>query len=106
VNGEVNPVLFHATLITMGVTTFSFVFSAFFYYGSSLGGRVDDPERVTYARNGDRMWLLGYSLLFLVPSLILFTVRLVAVGAVWLVLWLVYVVFVARYFPRVVTRQK
>ena len=106
VNGEVNPLLFHATLMTMGVTTFSFVFSAFLYYGSSLGGRIEDAERARYARNGDRMWLLGYSLLFLVPSLILFTVRLVAVGAVWLVLWLVYVVFVARYFPRVVTRQK
>ena len=105
-NGEVNPLLFHATLITMGVTTFSFVFSAFLYYGSSLVGRIDDPARATYARNGDRMWLLGYSLLFLVPSLILFTVRLVAVGAVWLVLWLVYMVFVARYFPRVITQPK
>jgi hypothetical protein len=40
-------------------------------------------------------------MLFLAPSLILFTIGLLAVGSVWLVLWLVYLVFVSRYFPRV-----
>ena len=52
------------------------------------------------------LWLLGYTLLFLDPSLILFSIGLLAVGSAWLALWLVYVVFVIRYFPRVQTAQK
>jgi hypothetical protein len=58
---------------------------------------------VQYARRGDRLWLLGVTFLFLDPSLILFTVRLVVVGAAWFALWLAYLVFVIRYFPRVRT---
>jgi len=41
--------------------------------------------------------------MFLAPSLVLFLVRLVAVASVWLALWLVYLLFVIRYFPRVQT---
>ena len=102
-NGAINALLFQATLIVMGVATFSFVFASLHYYGSSLGGRLDDAERALYSRRGDRFWLLGYTLLFLDPSLILFSVGLRAVGFVWVALWLVYVVFVIRYFPRVQT---
>ena len=106
VSGEVNALLFQTTLVVMGVATFSLVFASFFYYGSSLGGRIDDAERTRYSRRGDRFWLLGYTLLFLDPSLILFTVRLVVVGAVWFALWLVYALFLIRFFPRVVTSHK
>lgn len=102
VSGEAQPLLFQATLVVMGVATFSFAFASFYYYGSSLGGsRFDDTERALYSRRGDRSWLLGCVMLFLAPSLILFTIGLLAVGSVWLVLWLVYLVFVSRYFPRV-----
>jgi hypothetical protein len=101
--GDVDGLLFQAALVVMGVATFSFVFAAFHYYGSSLGGRIADAERVQYARRGDRLWLLGVTFLFLDPSLILFTVRLVVVGAAWFALWLAYLVFVIRYFPRVRT---
>jgi hypothetical protein len=104
-NGEVNALLFQATFVVMGVTTFSFVFASFHYYGASLADRIADADRARYARRGDRLWLLGTTLLFLVPSLILFTVGLLGVGAVWLALWLVYVLFVIRYFPRVETTQ-
>jgi hypothetical protein len=105
-SGEVSALLFQATLVVMGVATFSFVFASLHYYGSSLGGRIDDAERARYSRRGDRFWLLGYTLLFLDPSLILFSVGLVVVGSVWFALWLVYVLFVIRYFPRVQTSQK
>ena len=105
-SGEVNPALFQATLMVMGLATFSFVFASFFYYGSSLGGRIDDAERARYSRRGDRFWLLGYTLLFLDPSLILFSVGLLVVGSAWFALWLVYVLFVIRYFPRVQTARK
>jgi hypothetical protein len=102
-SGEINPSLFQATLLVMGVAIFSFVFASLYYYGSSVGGRIDDAERALYSRRGDRFWLLGYTLLFLVPSLILFLVGLRAVGSAWFALWLVYLVFVIRYFPRVQT---
>jgi Flp pilus assembly protein TadB len=85
----------------MGLATFSFGFASFYYYGASLGGRIDDAERAQYSRRGDRCWLAGCVLLFLAPSLILFTVRLLAVASVWFALWLVYVLFLIRYFPRV-----
>ena len=103
---EVDPLLFQATLVEMGLATFSFVFANLYYYGSSLGGRIDDAERALDCRRGDRFWLLGYTLLFLGPSLILFTVGLLAVGSAWLGLWLVYVLFMIRYFPRVQTARK
>ena len=102
-NGEANPVLFKATIVVLAATTFSFVFASLYYYRSSLGGRNDDSEKVTSSRRGDRFWLLGYTLLFLAPSLILFSLGLLSVGCVWLGLWLVYLFFVIRYFPRVRT---
>ena len=105
-SGDVNAFLFQATLTVMGVATFSFVFASFYYYCSSLGSRIDDVERALYFRRGDRFWLLGAILLFLVPSLILFTVGLLAVGSAWFALWLMYLLFVIRYFPKVQTAAK
>jgi hypothetical protein len=100
-SGEINALLFQATLVVMGVATFSFVFASLYYYCASLGSRIDESERARYSRRGDRFWLLGYLLLFLDPSLILFSVGLLAVGSTWFALWLVYLLFVMRYFPRV-----
>ena len=53
------------------------------------------------SRRGDRFWLLGCALLFLDPSLVLVSVRLLVVGTAWIVLWVVYMRFVVRYFLRV-----
>ncbi len=105
-SGEVDALRYQATLIVMGVATFSFAFASFYYYGASLGGRIDDAERTQFSLRGDRLWLLGCVLLFLAPSMILFTVRLLAVASAWFALWLVYVLFVVRYFPRVQTAGK
>ena len=104
--GEINALLFQATLVVMGVATFSFVFASFYYYCASVGSRIGDSERARYSRRADRFWLLGYTLLFLAPCLILFTVELLAVGSTWLALWLVYLLFVIRHFPRVQTAPK
>ncbi len=101
VSGKANPLLFQATVVVMGVATFSFVFASFYYYCSSLGSRIQDVERALYSRRADRFWLFGYTLLFLAPSLILFSIKLLAVGSVWLALWLVYLLFVIYYFPKV-----
>ena len=105
VSGEVDPLPYQATLIVMGFATFSFAFASFYYYGASLGSRIGDAERSRYGRRGDRIWLLGCILLFLAPSLILFTVKLLAVAAAWFALWVVYLVFVVRNFPRVQTAR-
>ena len=106
VSGDVNPLPFQATLVVMGVATFSFAFASFYYYGASLGGRIDDAERARLGRRGDRIWLLGCILLFLAPSLILVTVKLFAVAFAWFGLWLVYLLFVIRNFHRVQTVHK
>jgi hypothetical protein len=105
-SGEANALLFQVTLVVMGVATFSFVFASFYYYSASLGSRIDEAERALYARRGDRFWLLGYTLLFLAPSLILFSVGLRVVGSAWFALWLVYFLVVIRSFPRVQTARK
>jgi len=103
-SGDVNAVLFQATLLVMGGATFSLMFASFQYYGSSLGSRMEDAERARFARRGDRFWLLGSSLLFLAPSMVLISVALTFVGAAWFALWFVYVLFAVRTFPRVQTK--
>ena len=106
VSGDIDALPFQTALIVMGVATFSFAFASFFYYGASLGGRIDDAERARYSRRGDHFWLLGCILLFLAPSLILFTIKLLAVASVWFALWLVYLLFVLRAFRRFQTARK
>ena len=103
-SGEISALLFQATLAVMGVATFSFVFAALYYYGSSLSW-MENAERAAYHQRGDRLWLLGILLLFVDPSLILFSVGLLGVGSAWFALWLVYLLFAIRYF-RIYTRQR
>ena len=74
-----NALLFQATLLVMAGATFSVLFASVYYYAYSLGNESDDAERALYSRRADRFWLLGCTLLFLDPSLILFSVRLLAV---------------------------
>ena len=102
-SGRINPLLFQATLIAMGVATFSLVFATLHYYRCSLGGRMGDTERMLLARRADRFWLLGYTTMFLAPSLVLFLLGLRLVASVWFAFWLFYLFFVVRYFPRMQT---
>ena len=102
-SGKINPWLFQFTLIAMGIAAFSLVFATLHYYQCSLAGGLSDTERTLQARRADRFWLLGYTTMFLAPSLVLFLVRLRLVASVWLAFWLVYLFFVVRYFPKVET---
>ncbi|HSE30035.1 MAG TPA: hypothetical protein VLA93_00495 [Pyrinomonadaceae bacterium] len=104
--GKINPVLFQGTLIAMGFATFSLVFATLHYYRCSLEGGMSDTDRILHARRADRFWLLGYTTMFLAPSLVLFLIGLRAVGSVWLVFWLVYLFFVARYFSGIQTPRE
>lgn len=98
-SGKINPLLFQATLIAMGIAAFSLVFATLHYYRCSLGAGMDDAERARHALRGDRFWLLGYTTMFLSPSLVLFLVGLYIVASVWLMFWLLYVCFAILYFP-------
>jgi hypothetical protein len=103
--GKINPLLFQSTLIAMGVGAFSFVFATLHYYRCSIGGGMSEADRKVYARRADRFWLLGYTMMFLAPSLVLFLIGLFVVASVWLGLWLVYLFFVVLYFPKVQTQR-
>jgi hypothetical protein len=102
-NGTISSLLFQLTLVAMGIATFSLVFASFHYYRCSLGGRMNEAEQILCARRADSFWLVGYTMMFLVPSLILFLVKLFVPAFVWLSFWLAYLVFVIRHFPRVQT---
>ena len=67
---------------------------------------MSDTDRALHARRADRFWLLGYTTMFLAPCLVLFLIRLHVVASVWLAFWLVYLFFVARYFPRIQTPRE
>ena len=105
-SGRINPLLFQATLVAMGIATFSLVFATLHYYRCSLGGRMTDTERTQYARRADSFWLLGYTTMFLAPSLVLFLIGLWAVASVWLGFWLVYLFFVVSHFPSIQTKRE
>ena len=79
------------------------VFATLHYYRCSLGGGMSDTEGTRQARRADRFWLLGYTTMFLAPSLVLFLVRLRLVASFWLALWFLYVFFLVRYFPTLQT---
>ena len=104
-SGKINPWLFQFTLIAMGIAAFSLVFATLHYYRCSLGVGISETERTLQARRADRFWLLGYTTMFLAPSMVLFLVRLRLVASVWLAFWLVYLFFVVRYFPKVETSR-
>ena len=104
-SGRINPLLFQATLIAMGIATFSLVFATLHYYRCSLGG-MSDEERALHARRADRFWLLGYTTMFLAPSLVLFLIGLRVVASVWIAFWFVYLFFVVRFFPRIQTPRE
>jgi hypothetical protein len=94
--GELNSLVFQATLAEMALATFALGVAAVQYYGSSLPDRIDERTRQQYARRGDALWTIGYMLLYLSPSLILFSVGLDVVGAFWFGLWLVSLVWALR----------
>lgn len=97
--GTIDPVLFQCSLIVMGAATFSLVLAALSYYRASLN-RTDEGEQAVHSRRGDRFWFIGYTLMLLAPCLVLFLVDLRAVASVWIALWLAFVIFAVRLFPR------
>src|SRR5437764_15362804 len=90
-SSEIDPILFQATLIVIGVAIFSLVYAGLYFYTLTLPYSLNPAESAAIQRRGDLFWLVGYSVLLLEPTLILLTVGLLIVALVWLALWLSYI---------------
>ena len=87
---EINGLLFQFTLAVIVTVTFSLVISATYYYGTTLGMSTPSGEPNGTFGKADAFWVMGFGLLLLEPSLILFTESLPYVGTYALLLWLVF----------------
>ena len=80
--------LFQVTIAVIVTVTFSLVISATYYYGTTLGMSRPPAGASGFFGKADAAWVVGFGLLLLEPSLILFTVSLPYVGVYALFLWL------------------
>jgi len=105
-SGEINAILFQFTLAIIVSVIFSLVISATYYYGTTLTLSLPDGQGTAIFGKAEAFWLLGYSLLLLEPSLILFTVNLSAVALYALVLWFSYLDLTWLQFKRLTKKMK
>jgi len=105
-DSNINPVLFQFTLAIIVSVIFSLVISATYYYGTTLTLSLPDGQGTVTFGKAEAFWLIGYSLLLLEPSLILFTVNLLAVAVYALVLWFSYLYLTWLQFKRLTKKMK
>src|SRR6058998_3027980 len=105
-SGEINSILFQFTLAIIVSVIFSLVISATYYYGTTLTLSLPDGQGTAIFGKAEAFWLIGYSLLLLEPSLILFTVNLSAVALYALVLWFSYLYLTWLQFKRLTKKMK
>ncbi len=89
-SGEIDPILFQITLVVIGFAIFSLVFAGLYFYTLLLPRSPSYRDALAARRTADLFWLLGYTVLLLEPSLILFTIKLPVVAVVWLATWAAY----------------
>ena len=104
-SGEIDAILFQFTLAIIVSVIFSLVISALYYYGTTLTLSLRPEQATTIFGKAEAFWLVGYSLLLLEPSLILFTVNLLAVGLYALVLWFSYLYLTWLQFKKQTKRK-
>jgi|SRR2546422_2570197 len=104
-DGTIDPTLFQFSLIVIGFAIFSLVIAGLYFYTVTLPWPVTSDEAASLRRRGDKFWLLGYTVLLLEPSLILFTINLPTVAIVWLGLWVSYLILETNEY-RKATRAK
>ncbi len=104
--GDINPILFQFTLAIIVSVIFSLVISATYYYGTTLTLSLPDGQGTAIFGKAEAFWLIGYSLLLLEPSLILFTVNLSAVALYALVLWFSYLYLTWLQFKKLTKKMK
>ena len=105
-SGDIDPVLFQFTLAIIVSIIFSLVISATYYYGTTLTLSLPDGQGTVIFGKAEAFWLIGYSLLLLEPSLILFTVKLSAVALYALVLWFSYLYLTWLQFKKLTKKMK
>ncbi len=105
-SGDIDPVLFQFTLAIIVSVIFSLVISATYYYGTTLTLSLPDGQGTAIFGKAEAFWLIGYSLLLLEPSLILFTVKLSAVALYALALWFSYLYLTWLQFKKLTKKMK
>lgn len=89
-SGDIDPTMFQVTVAVITSVIFCLVISVLYYYAKVVEDYVRKEELTTLLAIPDLFWLLGYTLLLLMPSLILFTINLPIVAVYGLVLWFLY----------------
>ena len=105
-SGEISPVLFQLTLAVIVSVIFSLVISGLYFYANTLVLTLDDGGATSIFGKAEGFWLVGYSLLLLEPSLILFTVNLLAVALYGLALWFSYLCLTLLQFEKLQQARK
>src|SRR2546426_9076218 len=104
-SGEINAALFQFTIAIIVSVIFSLVISALYYYGTTLILSLAPGQVTNIFGKAEAFWLVGYSLLLLEPSLILFTVNLLVVGLYALALWFSYLLLTWLQFRKQTKRK-
>lgn len=105
-DSTIDPILFQLTISVIVSVIFCVVISASYYYATWLtltSLREGTPIRLGKA---DGMFVLGFTLLLLEPSLILFTVNLPIVAIYGLALWFAYLGITGMLYRRVLPKKK
>jgi high-affinity Fe2+/Pb2+ permease len=87
--GQINDLLFQATLLIIVVSLSLISLSSLSYWFVMEALRTNPPRAVIYQRRADGFFASSLILLLLEPTLILLTVKLYYVGAIALALWAV-----------------
>jgi uncharacterized membrane protein len=94
-SGQIDPVLFQATLVVILLTILSFSLCIIFCYRIGVL-KLSSAERNSSMRWGALTWIMGTLFMVLEPPLILFTIGLTLVAIVALIAWLLYTLVVLR----------
>ena len=97
---EVDPIMFQFTISVIVSATFCLVVSALYYYARAMEEYIKRDHLTTLLTRPDSIWFLGYTLLLLMPSLILFTINLPAVATYAMILWILNLIFTALQFRK------
>lgn len=99
VAGEVDATLFQLTLLAILVCVYLLVFASwfFFLFTETLGVEEERPMR--YLDRANACFAVAVIILTVTPTLVLFTVNLLALGLTGLMMWLIYLGFFLREFP-------
>jgi hypothetical protein len=93
--GQINNLLFQATLLNIVVSLFLISLASLNYWFVMEALRTNPPRASDYERRADGFFATSLVLLLLEPTLILLTVNLYYVGGVALTLWVVGILFLA-----------